>query len=291
MNNTAAPIFPAQKDGLATNDVKEWSKQKLYYLENYLARFINSMRGKQWRSINYIDLFSGAGKGLLENKEIIIGSPLIALSQARSFDNYFFSDNDAVKIDALKARCSVHPDYPKITFAVNDANIQVKRIAQQIRSVNAVSSPGKWSDSLNLAFLDPYGLELHWETVNTLAFLRTDMIIYYSQMGITREAPLEIDQPPPTKIDEFFGDTKWRAMYQKYQQKDELTLHRQLLDYYKSKLGKFGYKVSDPLPEPLMKNSKDAPLYRLLFVSKHDLGNKFWSDVNTRRADGQLSLF
>lgn len=67
-------------------------------------------------------------------------------------------------------------------------------------------------------------------------------------------------------------------------------LHRALLDHYKQKLQKFGYIIEDPLPEPLFVNSKDAPLYRLLFVSKHELGNKFWEDVNQKLPGGQMRL-
>lgn len=144
--------------------------------------------------------------------------------------------------------------------------------------------------SLNLAFLDPEGMELHWETVSKLATCRTDMIIYYPQMGITRDAPNEIQLPSPTPIDLFFGDTGWRDIYRRYQQRSETSLHQALLDYYKGKLGAFGYQVEDPLTEPLFRNSKDAPLYRLLFVSKHPLGNKFWADVTRNQPNGQLGF-
>lgn len=116
------------------------------------------------------------------------------------------------------------------------------------------------------------------------------MIIYYPQMGITRDAPKEIHLPTQTPIDLFFGDTQWRQIYQKYQE-GEPFLHRPLLDYYKGKLKTFGYQVEDPLDEPLFKNSREAPLYRLLFVSKHPLGNKFWKDVTSQLLNGQKRLF
>lgn len=265
-----------------------WTYDKLYYLNAYLDRFIVSMRRKNWRSLNYIDLFAGPGKNLLPDKRVLLGSPVLALSQKRPFDLYFFSDLDNASIEALKKRCSGFPsEYPKITFEVGDANQVVKRVVNTILAIDKPISD-KWP-SLNLAFLDPEGLELHWETVELLASRRTDMIIYYPQMGITREARLEIQQPPPTKIDLFFGDTGWRQIYQRYQQREVNFLHRALLDYYKNKLGMFGY-LYDPLPEPVFTNSKDAPLYRLLFVCKHPLGNKFWADVTKNLPSGQLRL-
>lgn len=289
MANKLPPLETTDDGLLLRTHCGLWTYDKLYYLNAYLDRFIVSMRKKNWRSLNYIDLFAGPGKNRLTDERVVLGSPMLALSQKRSFDRYFFSDLDNASIEALKKRCSGFPtEYPKITFQVGDANQVVENVVKTILAIDKPISD-KWP-SLNLAFLDPEGLELHWETVEQLASRRTDMIIYYPQMGITREAPLEIQQPPPTKIDLFFGDTGWRKIYQQYQQREVTFLHRALLDYYKNKLGTFGYKVDDPLPEPAFSNSKDAWLYRLLFVCKHPLGNQFWADVTKNLPSGQLRL-
>jgi three-Cys-motif partner protein len=266
-----------------------WTYDKLYYLNAYIDRFIVSMRRKNWRAIHYIDLFAGPGKNLLPDGRIIAGSPLLALTQKHPFDLYSFPDIEPANIDVLKRRCALqNASNPKITFRVGDANEVVKQV---VKDINLIDKPitDKWS-SLNLAFLDPEGLELHWDTVEKLASRRTDMIIYYSQMGISREAPKEIHQQSPSTIDLFFGDTGWRQIYQKHQRGEEVFLHRALLDYYKSKLGAFGYKVDDPLSEPMFINSKNAPMYRLLFVCKSPLGNKFWADITRNLPSGQLRL-
>ena len=266
-----------------------WTYDKLYYLNAYIDRFIVSMRSKKWRAIHYIDLFSGPGKNSLPDGRIIAGSPLLALSQKQPFDRYFFSDIESANVDALKQRCALqNTQNPKITFRVGDANEVVKQVVNDIHQVDKPITD-KWS-SLNLAFLDPEGLELRWETVEKLASCRTDMIIYYSQMGITREAPREIQLQPPSTIDFFFGDTGWRQIYQQHQRGEESFLHRALLDNYKSKLRAFGYKVDDPLSEPMFTNSKNAPMYRLLFVCKNPLGNKFWADITRNLPSGQLRL-
>lgn len=286
---TKLPPIETTEDGLLLRTHSgKWTYDKLYYLNAYLDRFIVSMRSKNWRSIHYIDLFSGPGKNRLPDGRVLLGSPLLALSQKRPFDRYFFSDLEQANIDALQKRCADYPDgYPKISFYTGDANQVVNQVAQAIKEIDKPITD-KWS-SLNLAFLDPEGLELHWSTVEQLAERRTDMIIYYPQMGITREAPQEIDQQQPTKIDLFFGDAVWRKIYQQNQRREVTFLHRALLDYYKQKLSAFGY-LYDPLPEPIFTNAKDAPLYRLLFVCKHPLGNKFWADVTRNLPDGQLRL-
>jgi three-Cys-motif partner protein len=266
-----------------------WPYDKLYYLNAYVDRFIVSMRKQNWRSIHYIDLFSGPGKNRLADGRVILGSPLLALSQKRPFDRYFFSDYDSTAVDVLKQRCAVYLDeFPKISFYTGDANQVVDEIVKVIKRINKPVTD-KWT-SLNLAFLDPEGLELRWATVEKLAALRTDLIIYYPQMGISREAPLEAAQPPLSKIDLFFGDTGWRQIYEDHQRGKEPFLHRALLDYYKSKLKAFGYQVDDPISEPGFTNSRNAPLYRLLFACKHPLGNKFWQDVTKNLPGGQMRL-
>lgn len=282
------PTIETTDDGLLMRPNGEWAYDKLFYVNAYIGRFIVSMRDKNWRAINYIDLFSGPGKNKLPSGRVIMGSPLLTLSQKKPFDRYFFVDIDPANIAALQQRCSLFP-VRRILFSAADANQAVDIIVADIKKVDKVFRQGIGS-SLNLAFLDPEGFDLHWETVAKLASCRTDMIIYYPQMGITRDAPQQIQLPSPTSIDRFFGDIAWRNIYQRYQQGDESFLHRTLLDLYKQKLAGYGYVVEDPLPEPLIRNSKDAPLYRLLFVSKDPLGNKFWMDATKNLPNGQLSL-
>ncbi|MCL4530424.1 MAG: hypothetical protein M1282_13555, partial [Chloroflexi bacterium] len=43
--------------------------------------------------------------------------------------------------------------------------------------------------------------------------------------------------------------------------------------------------------EPVMRNTKQAPLYRLLFASKHERGHDFWKEVIKRDASGQAELW
>jgi three-Cys-motif partner protein len=138
-------------------------------------------------------------------------------------------------------------------------------------------------------------LELEWNTVAELAKInRMDLIIHYSQQGIKRMADRALESPKETIIDRFFGDKEWRKVYAAC--KDDVTgIHRSLIDYYKSKLKTLDYvevkEGEEVWAEPLMKNSKNAPLYRLLFASKSPLGVKFWKDVTKVSANGQMPLW
>jgi three-Cys-motif partner protein len=104
-----------------------------------------------------------------------------------------------------------------------------------------------------------------------------DLIIHYSQNGLTRNLDKYLDSSSDTVIDRFFGDREWRNVYKDALSKKETTgIHRMLINYYKSNLGKMGYVVindhQQTAREPLIRNTeRHAPLYRLIFASKHPL--------------------
>lgn len=275
--------FQPEDDGLTMRESGRWVAEKLDYLKRYIDVFETSMRNK-WPRRCYIDLFAGPGKcRCRETGAIHLGSPLLALSSEYPFTDYVFVDSDPATIDTLKQRCQASPYFGRIQFIVGDANQSAAQVVQYLQGI----------PSLNLAFLDPEGLELHWNTVAMLARIsRLDLIIHYSQMGLSRLMPVEIGNPMATIVDKFFGDDQWRAIYLRYSQGEEQFLHRQLMDHYKRKLLGLGYqKTRDVGDEPLMRNAKNAPPYRLLFASKHPLGHDFWRKVVGRDVHGQKRLF
>ena len=63
------------------------------------------------------------------------------------------------------------------------------------------------------------------------------------------------------------------------------------MDYYKGKLGGVGYedilRDDEVGIEPLVSNEEGAPLYRLIFASKHRLGREFWKKITATDVHGQ----
>ena len=275
-----------QDDGLLMRESGPWVVEKLDYLKRYIDVFETSMR-KKWTRRHYIDLFAGPGKCVCRKTGVIhLGSPLLALTTKYPFTDYIFVDSNPENIVTLEKRCDALSASVHIQFIVDDANRVAEEIVQNVHRV----------PSLNLAFLDPDGLELRWETVATLAKIeRLDLIIHYSQMGLTRTMPQAYESEGETIVDSFFGDKEWRKIYGEYCRKEESFLHRQLMDHYKSQLKELGYRETyrddEVGAEPLMRNERNAPLYRLLFASKHPLGLKFWEKIISRDAHGQRRLF
>jgi three-Cys-motif partner protein len=286
MVDETSHYLEAQDDGLPVCKYGRQTAEKLDYLRRYLDIFTRSMHDS-WPVMHYIDLFAGSGKCRISTAgTIVLGSPLLALTAAQPFSGYFFVDLDRQNVAALEKRCKASDLRDRVQCHVGDANRTVHKVVAEIA--------GKHRSSLNLAFLDPEGLELHWTTVEALAKVgRMDLIIHYSQMGLNREMPNALTRDEPTAVDRFFGDEEWRHIY--VQHRHKRSLQRELLDYYKGKLSKLGYvevKGQEELGyEPLMRSAaKRAPLYRLLFASKHPLGAKFWGEVTRRDMYGQRRL-
>lgn len=279
-----------QEDGLPMREAGAWAKEKLDYLKRYIDVFETSMRQK-WSIRYYVDLLAGPGKNADRDSDaIMLGSPLIALTTTYPFTGYFLTDVSDENTRALQQRCAAAPHSQRVDIRTGDCNDLVNDIVAHIKQDD-------WR-SLNLAFLDPTGMELRWETVVKLATVRRmDLIINYPQGGLNRSMPRAFEAEEQTSVDDFFGDREWRKIYQKWQNSGAtLGPHRRLIDFYKGRLQDLGYKevlrddqVGD---EPLIRNARRrAPLYRLLFASKHILGNDFWHKVTRRDVHGQTRLF
>jgi three-Cys-motif partner protein len=287
-----------EDDGLPARESGEWVKEKLFYVQRYIDIFETAMRQKPWRRRIYIDLFSGPGKCIIRGtNEYLLGSPLLALKTQYPFTDYYFGDLESQNIDCLieRSRGSTVPQN-YIHTLVGDANQRVKEVVKDIEQSDKPYLQ-QVGPCLNLAFLDPQGLELEWMTVETLGKMKTmDLIIHYSQSGLTRNLERYYDSADENIIDRFFGDMTWRRVYQDALSKRETVgVHRKLIDYYKEKLGRLGYKVVNDqkytVTEPLIRNTENhAPLYRLIFASKHPLGNKIWHEVTKKDFYGQRNL-
>lgn len=273
-----------EDDGLTMREAGIWARAKLDYLARYIAVFEASMRGK-WPLRNYVDLLAGPGKNRVrETGAVLLGSPLLALTTRYPFTGYYFVEYDQANAEALRRRCDAWTDPARIRIQRGDCNVVVDGIVAELR---------RGGGSLNLAFLDPAGLELHWATVAKLASLRRmDLILNYPENGLTRNMRQAFHSSGDTAVDRFFGDRGWRAIYDEWQHTRRFALHRRLIDWYKRRLADLGYRDVRGGDEPLMRNvRRNAPLYRLLFASKHPLGERFWHEVTGRDVHGQRRLF
>ncbi len=274
------------KKSHSDNVVGPWAKQKLDALEHYLAAYHNVMKNQRFKLI-YIDAFAGTGRSRLrvpeqdetnlglfldsEQEEFIEGSPLRALRTGRGFDQYYFFDADERRATLLHDLKDEYPD-KDVHVAVVDANRGVQKLARRFRV-----SP----NARGVAFLDPYGPHLEWNTVEALAKThKVDVIINFPlamaiNRLVTRNA--EIPQNWMDLLDKCFGTREWHDMAYKREngwfgndlpKKSNKAAERLLGLYHRRLKEAFGHTVNPSL----LRNTQGAPLYYLMWASSHPRG-------------------
>ena len=93
------------------------------------------------------------------------------------------------------------------------------------------------------------------------------------------------------RFDAFFGTTEWRAVVRRFDRGEIARADRStaLCDFYGKQLGRIGYGQVEQLHR-LMKNTKNAPLYRLLLASSHPRATDFFRKIAAIEHDGQRGL-
>ncbi|MCG8341953.1 MAG: three-Cys-motif partner protein TcmP, partial [Chlorobiales bacterium] len=117
-----------EDDGLYMPEVGFWSKIKHQKVGYYCDLFASSMKRK-WDYRVYIDLFASAGKCRVKNtNEVILGSPLLAMSVGAPFDKYVFCEEEPVSMDALKKRVQLYFNDKRCAFISGNTNENAKKV-------------------------------------------------------------------------------------------------------------------------------------------------------------------
>lgn len=281
MINPLPNYLQPEDDGLPVRSSNKYALYKLHALQVLIEMTNTAMRNLNWRDRYYIDLQAGPGKNRIDSS-IELGSPLIALSAKYPFTQYRFNELDPALNAALSRRVSASPLSSTVKVYQADANEIVHSICDEIEA-NDKRPLSRWS-TLNLAFLDPEGLGLHWDTVKRLAQVkRMDLLINFSTGGLNRNARKMLSVESDTAIDRFFGTREWRNLYIPSASATEN--RRRWIDFYLSRLKEFGYHIEEN-PERLgghdipFRNSRNVQVYSLVYASKHPLGTKFWKEAS-----------
>lgn len=260
------------EDGLPARCVNEWSDEKLFYLRNYAGIFAKGM-SKKWSNRVFLDLCAGAGRYRVKHAgRFEDGSPLIALGLP--FTHYFFCDLSPDVTTALEQRVAkVVTDEQYARVFTGDSNELVRELRRQVTNLGP--------KTLSLAFIDPPGTQIRFETLRTLSTkLPMDLLINFPLgMNINRQH-FHRKNADDEVFDAYFGTTKWR----------DARDGRELLDVYKEQLQTLGYRCMDS--DLTIKNRrKNQRLYVLILASKHERGDEFWKKATQRDAIGQQTLF
>lgn len=267
-----------------------WTERKLGIVENYLKAYLTALKHQPFR-LGYIDAFAGDGSIRLavsedDNTEevgrLIEGSALRAL--ALEFDWYTFVEKDA---DAAARLDKITYANSAVEVMVGDANERLAEICGRY----------PWRDRRAVAFLDPAGMQLKWDTLKRLAETEAMDVWIWFPLGVGASRMLtrsgEIPESWENRLDAIFGTHAWKDRF--YDKQTELTLFGEIeqtrrtaslagiAEFYNERLMTIFPSVA---PNPaLMKNSKNVPIYMLCFAAANPRGGKIAVNIASHLLD------
>lgn len=183
-----------------------WTEAKLSALRHYLGAFTTALKGKGFQ-LRYIDAFAGSGKFVPvrgDGRERR-GSAQIALDVS-GFHRYHFIEKKSRRCKVLRQMAEAQPG-KGIEVHEGDANHHLVSICR---------STG-WSGTRAVLFLDPYGMQVEWQTLEAVASTGSiDVWYLFPLSGVTRQLALNHDKLDVDKIrslDRVLGTTSWREAF------------------------------------------------------------------------------
>ncbi len=185
-----------------------WTIIKLDALKQYLDSYSLALSNKSFSKI-YIDAFAGTGRCEINThsgKVTIDGSARLALNTSYAFSKYYFIELDHKKVKALEQLKSEHSE-KNIEIIADNANAALKEICRL----------NNWKSSRGVLFLDPFGLQLDWETLIAIAQTQAiDVWYLFPLSGLTRQAAKDanrLDEGKIAAITRVLGTEEWRSAF------------------------------------------------------------------------------
>lgn len=206
------------------------------------------------------------------------GFPRVALDLKVPFKRYVFIERDSERAQALCRLAEEYCTTRKSDVRQGGAHTELSKLAEGDLQREACRA---------VVFLDPYGMDVAWNTMAKLGRTRNCEVIVNFPLGMAARRLLPRDgEPPPDwqkALTRLFGSDRWLA--EAYQDRPDLfgegrskrtDAERRLLRLYQQQLrNAFGYAS----PARPIFNTRRNLLYHLIWAGPHELGLKIATDV------------
>ena len=218
-----------------------------------------------------------------EPQQLLDGSARLALKARGSgpqgadarFHRFIFIERDADRCRQLEGLKTEFPDLAKdIRVEQGDANTEIQKLCAK-----------KWSGRRAVLFLDPYGMQVEWPTIEAIAKTKAIDLWLLFPLGIgvsrllTRSG--EIPKGWRTRLDKLLGTTTWYDEFYKVEHKADLfgndeervvkATNETIARYFNNRL-KTIFPENGVAEPGVLRNSSNNPLYLLCFAAGNDRG-------------------
>jgi len=269
----------------------DWSADKLERVRKYLGAYTTILSKYPYR-IAYIDAFAGTGYQILKSDEradqllfpelaeqepqtFLVGSARMALQVRPRFTKYIFVEQDHNRFAELEKLKTDFPDMAQDIIMVQaDCNAYLQDVCLNYN----------WKKNRAVLFLDPFGMQVQWETIKAIASTEAIDLWVLFPLGVAVNRLLRRDAHIGDKwrqrLDDLFGTPDWYDQF--YQRRTRQTLFGE--ETTTEKVGNFdaiGHFFINRLKtvfagvveKPLfLRNSRNNPLYMLCFAAGNNRG-------------------
>ncbi len=291
----------------AESVVGPWAAQKLEHLRKYLAAYTTIMRKQAWcAGYVYVDAFAGPGshelrlaarpeqeqRRLMElgaggeedpgEQAFIAGSPRVALDLPYPFSWYVFLEKDPNRVASLLTLASEYGETRNVVIRETNCSAYLRDCL--------INSPKiDWSRWRALVFLDPFGMQVPWDTITGLAKTKAVEVFLNFPVGMAIQRLLvrsgQFDAGRRERLDAYFGSPAWFDVL--YREEPDLFGEKRtvkqragsghaLAHWYRDRLRKeFGFASK----AALIRNTAGGHLYYLLLATPNKTGLKIADHV------------
>ncbi len=264
----------------------DWTKQKIDIIVKYTKAYLHVMKSQSWKLL-YFDGFAGSGKIQKTNNpdKSFEGASkqILKICDPISFDLYYFVELDKKNAELLQS--TITKDFPKkeIFVVQDDCNKKLIDLADFLK--------GEGRKYKALVFIDPYGMELKWTSLEYLKGLGIDLwILIPTGLGANRllKKNGKISDAWFKKLEVFLGIDRSEILKLFYKESDQLNIfgesHLQkevdainkLHKLYETKLNTIFKYVSNAF---VLKNQTNSIMFHFLMATNNATALKISNDV------------
>lgn len=265
-----------------------WTERKLDTFAKYVWSYLTIMgKNPHWKTI-YFDGFAGSGNrkkqretdlykslGLtIEDDTVYKGSAerVLNLKDNLVFDYYYFIDTNEEALSRLKQKLLIYEESndKKLVFRPGDCNAQLMKLASSLKTKKYAA----------LILLDPFGMQINWESIEHLKNTRSDVwILVPTGVVVNRLLDKKGEITHINKLESFFGLTEQQIRNEFYLKSnhqslfgDQIELIQKVMDpiekivnvYVKQLKTIWNHVTEKPL---VLVNSKNVPIFHFVFAS------------------------
>ncbi|MDK2971346.1 MAG: hypothetical protein PWP23_1101 [Candidatus Sumerlaeota bacterium] len=265
-----------------------WTEKKLAVLSKYLRAYMQILKERPFH-VAYIDAFAGTGRvesgspdlspsdlfDDLSRDDLIgyfDGSARIALTSDPPFQSFIFIERNPSRAEELRSLRDEFPDKASaIRIECGNANDKLRELCAK-----------NWNRHRAVLFLDPYGMQVNWATIEAIAETRAIdlMVLFPSGVAVNRMLPDDFTSIPQAwkdALNRLFGTDEWADRFYGYSSQSdlfnasgELTKQARIQDiaaYYVERMTTV-FPAGGVVEEPLaLCTPKGRVLYHLCFAT------------------------